>query len=63
MRFSEKMYSECFPVEKPKATIESAVETFKPTQDVIDQEGNEGNEPSGEEDTDLVDGEDGETEE
>lgn len=39
MRFSETAYGKCFPRQTPKTVVESAVETFKPTeQPVADEE-------------------------
>ena len=38
MRFSETAYEKCFPKQTPKVVVESAVETFKPTEQPIAEE-------------------------
>lgn len=35
MRFNAEAYEKVFPKEEPKAVIESAVDTFKPTEDEV----------------------------
>lgn len=38
MRFSETAYEKCFPKQTPKLEVESAVETFKPTEQPVAEE-------------------------